>query len=376
MRGALAWGERHDRGVRDTGSLPPDASRRKGLACFGAGSTELEMRAAVIGYGYWGPKLARNIAACEGCEVEVVAEVNPARLDRARRDGYARLCTSDAEAAIDDPRVDAVVVAVPVTRHFEIARAALAAGKHVLVEKPMARSVAEAESLIALATARRRVLMVDHTFAYSGAVELIRRLIDEGKLGALTHFDSTRMNLGIVQEDVSVLWDLAAHDLSILAFLHDEHPLRVHATGGCGPPGQPHVGHLTLEYDSGFHAHVGVSWISPVKLRPTLIGGKRRSILYDDLHPSEKVRVYDIGPEIRSDDDRSRRAFELRASDVWVPLVSQHEPLAHVVGDFVSACSQGTLPRASMSSGLWVVRVLAAADESLARGGSPVTIEW
>ena len=256
----------------------------------------MDIRVGVIGYGYWGPNLVRNLMETEGAKVVACADKRADRRALAERRYPGLPVTGDGEAILGDPDIDAVVIATPVSTHHELARRALEQGKHVLVEKPMTRTTAEAEDLIALAQANDRVLMVDHTFIYTGAVRKTKELIVNGELGELYYFDSVRVNLGIFQHDADVLWDLAPHDLSILTHLISSPPQYVSAVG------VDHVGtgfadmaYLTVFFENSFLAHVHVNWLSPVKVRQILLGGDRRMLVYDDTEPSEKVRVYDSG---------------------------------------------------------------------------------
>ena len=275
------------------------------------------MRIGILGYGYWGPNLARNFNALEGCRVVRVCDFREERLAVARAQNPGLETTTRPEEVIEARDVDAVVVATPITTHFELARRALEAGKHVLVEKPITASSAEARQLCELAASRGRVLAVDHTFLYSPAVQKIKEIVGRGDLGRPFYFDATRINLGLFQRDLNVLWDLAVHDLSILFHLFEERPRTVQATGVSHTNTQvENLAYLTLTYASGFIAHVTASWISPVKVRSILIGGSQRMIAYDDLDPVEKVKVYESGFEPKSESQRHDSLVEYRVGDI------------------------------------------------------------
>jgi len=332
---------------------------------------------AIVGYGYWGPKLVRNFVQNGAFRRLLVCEENPERLARARREnpGVAG-CAAFADV-LADREVEAVALATPVGTHHPLAKAALAAGRHVLVEKPLATTHADAQELVALAAARKRVLMVDHTYVYHPAVERIRDLVRAGELGRLHYIDSTRINLGLFQHDVNVIWDLAVHDLAIINALVDERPTRVQAIGASHTSSPlENIGILTLRYASGLFAHVNCSWVSPVKIRHMLIGGDRRMIVYDDLDANEPVKIYDSGVTARTDEERHRLLFDYRIGDVRSPRIPPREALANLVADFVAAVRDGTAPRADGRFGADTVKILEAAQHSVRAGGSEVSLEW
>ena len=332
---------------------------------------------AIVGYGYWGPKLVRNLVQNGAWSRVLVCEENPERLARARREnpGIAG-CTAFADV-LADGGVEAVVLATPVDTHHPLARAALAAGRHVLVEKPLATTHAEAQELVALAAEKKRVLMVDHTYVYHPAVERVRELVRAGELGHLHYIDSTRINLGLFQHDVNVIWDLAVHDLAIINTLVDERPTRVQAIGARHTSSPlENIGILTLRYASGLFAHVNCSWVSPVKIRHMLIGGDRRMIVYDDLDANEPVKIYDSGVTARTDEERHRLLFDYRIGDVRSPRIPPREALANLVADLVAAVRDGAPPRSDGRFGADTVKILEAAQRSVRAGGSEVSLEW
>jgi predicted dehydrogenase len=329
----------------------------------------------IIGYGYWGPNLVRNFSGIVTIEVKYVAEANSARHSQIRRNHPNVQILLSAEEMLQDESLDAVVIATPVSTHYTLAKQALLSGKHVLLEKPMATSVAECEELIQIAEAKSLTLMVDHTFLYTGAVQKIKEIVDSGDIGELQYFDSTRINLGIFQNDVNVLWDLAPHDISILSYLKEEKPVSVNATGISHlKNGIENIAYMTINYASNFIAHFNCSWSSPVKIRQTLISGDQKMILYNDIEPTEKVRVFDTGVGVKSDADRDKLLIDYRYGDILIPKLSTHEALQQVAMDFVESIVSRKTPLSSASIGLHVVRVLEAAEKSIKQKGKEIYI--
>jgi predicted dehydrogenase len=333
----------------------------------------VELRVGLIGFGYWGPNLARNLGETRGVKLTAVAEARADRREAVHgRHPGVRLYEDPAEL-IAQPDVDAVVVATPVATHYALGLAALKAGKDVLIEKPLAATGAEAEMLVETAEREGRVLMVDHTYVYAGAVRKIAELIDSGELGEVRYYDSLRINLGLFQNDVSVLWDLAIHDIALLQFLVRKPFVTVQATGGCHlGEGMESVAHLTLGLEGGAQAHVNVSWISPVKIRQTIIVGDRKMLLYDDLEPDEKIKVYDRG--VVFDEDRPALLRDYRIGDMWAPRVDRREALAGVCAHFAECVRGRKTPLTGGVQGLESVRVLEAAQWSLRHTGRLVTL--
>lgn len=330
----------------------------------------------IVGYGYWGPNLARNVAEATGARLAAIADKQPSALQKAGSRYPGVSLYSDWMELINDPDVEAVVVATPVSSHFEIAHAALLAGKHVLVEKPMTTTSAEARILIHEAARRGRILMVDHTFVYTPAVRKIRELIADGSLGDIYYYDSTRVNLGLFQSDVNVIWDLAVHDFSILEFLLQERPAAISASGVNHIAGRPeNIAHLTLFYDSGTVAHLNVNWLAPVKVRQTLIGGSRKMIVYNDLEASEKIKVYDRGVDCAISGDKQKQLrVSYRMGDMWSPHLSVREALLTEIEHFVDCITQKRAPNTPGESGLRVLEMLEAAMQSLKQRGAPVEL--
>ncbi len=330
----------------------------------------------VIGYGYWGPNLVRNFQELPDCSVQVVSDLSVERCRMAQQRHPALKVTQDFQDLIHHPSVDAVVIATPVATHFPLALAALEAGKHVLVEKPLASSSDEVLRLMEEAERRQVTLMVDHTFVYTGAVQKIRSLIQEGDLGDIYYYDAVRVNLGLFQHDVNVLWDLAVHDLSIMDYVLPMKPLGVSATGMSHVAGGPeNIAYLTVLFPDRLIAHVHVNWLAPTKVRRTLIGGTQKMIVYDDLEPSEKIKVYDKGIRVESDEEhRYQTLVGYRTGDMWAPHIDLTEALRAEAQHFVSCIETGQQPMTDGQAGLRLVQVLEAASESLARQGQMVEL--
>jgi predicted dehydrogenase len=334
----------------------------------------------IVGYGYWGPNLARNFQEASGTRVVAISDLRPERLAQVQdRFPEARVST-DFRELLADPNVDAVVIATPVSTHYSLALAALQAGKHVLVEKPLASSSKQARELIDTAERLGRTLMVDHTFVYTGAVQKIKDLVDSGQLGRLYYYDSVRINLGLFQHDISVMWDLAVHDLAIMDYVLDRVPRAAAAIGVAHIPGRPvNMGYLTCFFDDDLIAHLHVNWLAPVKVRRTLISGDRQMIVYDDVEPSEKIKVYDKGITVTNGlGNGLEPAHDLlvgyRAGDMMAPQISLTEALRVEAQHFVECIRTGRRPLTDGWSGLRVIQVLEAAERSLADSGSPVEL--
>jgi len=330
----------------------------------------------VIGYGYWGPNLVRNFADVPGVDVRFVADSNAERLSSVER-RYPGVKTSrDYRDLLSDVTVDAVAIATPVSTHFELGMAALRAGKHVLLEKPLASSSEQALRLIEEADRHGLVLMVDHTFVFTSAVAKMRELMRAGELGDIYYYDSVRINLGLFQHDVSVLWDLAVHDLAIMDFVLGATPVAVSATGFSHVPGRPeNIAYMTMFFEGNLIAHVHANWLAPVKVRRTLLGGSRRMIVFDDLEASEKIRVYDRGISVNpSPENVYQMLVGYRAGDMWAPHLALTEALFSEARHFVDCIEQKTRPVTDGQAGLRVVRLLEAATRSMAEQGRLVSI--
>jgi predicted dehydrogenase len=333
------------------------------------------LRCALVGYGYWGPLLLRNLIRQQQTEVAVLVDLADERLSEARRNHPGLAVTRDLSAALADD-IDAVVIATPLSSHFVLAHQALKRNKHVLVEKPLTASAREAQILIDLARERQRILMVGHTFEYSPEVDKLRRMVQDGELGRIYAINSSRLNLGIFRKDADVLWDLAPHDISMINFVLQRDPLSVQAHGSSYvTAGLTDISHIDLTYSDGITAHVHVSWLHPNKERRFMVVGDRRMVCYDDTAGNEKIKIYDRGVE-RPDYATTYGEFQLsyRYGEIQIPFIPGAEPLAVECQDFVEAIRTGRSPRSDGMVGLRVVRVIEAAHESLQRGGASVNL--
>lgn len=332
----------------------------------------------VIGYGYWGPNLVRNFSEISEAKVVAVTDLDQKRLDLVKNRYPAIHTTTDYQHLLSDPTIDAIAIATPVCSHYDLALQALQAGKHVFVEKPLTKTVKQAEGLIAEAEKNNLVLHVDHTFIYTSAVRKIRDLVHSGDLGDLYYYDSVRVNLGLFQTDINVVWDLAVHDLSILDYIFPMTPTAVSATGISHVPGKPiNIAFMTLFFDNDAIAHLHVNWLAPVKVRRTLVGGSRKMIVYDDLEPSEKIKVYDKGITVNgSKENFYNTMVGYRTGDMWAPQLEMTEALRLEAQHFARCITQGERSMSDGHAGLRVVRILEAANRSLKEGGRPVKLEW
>jgi predicted dehydrogenase len=330
----------------------------------------------IVGYGYWGPNLVRNFAETPGATVAAVADLDTAKLELVRRRFPAVKTTTNFQDLLADASIDAIAVATPVSTHFEIGMAALRAGKHLWLEKPMAETSYQAHKLVDEAERRGRVLIVDHTFIYTGAVRKMGEIIKSGDLGRVYYYDSIRVNLGLFQRDVSVISDLAVHDFSILDYLLGEHPVAVSASGINHFPGTPeNLAYITLFYSSGTIAHANVSWLAPVKVRQILVGGSKKMITYDDLEPSEKIKIYDKGVSFTDDPQQIQEMrVGYRTGDMWAPKLAVTEALRVEGEHFVDCIEHGKTPETDGRLGLRVVELIEAATSSMRGKGETVYI--
>ena len=330
----------------------------------------------LIGYGYWGPNLARNFNNNPDMELAAICDFSADRLEKAGRLYPRAKLTETSEDLYNDTNIDAIAIATPVSTHFDLAHKALSADKHVWLEKPMTEKVEHAEALIDLASKNNKVLLVDHTFIYTGAVRKIKEIIDNGELGDLAYYDSTRVNLGLFQQDVDVVWDLAAHDISIMDYLIPLRKFAVSATGS-NYYGNKIVSKalLTIYMENNILGHINVSWVSPVKIRQTLIGGTSKMVLYDDNSPSEKVKVYDKGVELyKKKEELYHLKVQYRVGDMYAPKLDDVEALTLETEHFADCILNGKKPETDGMAGLEVVKVLVASKESLENKGAPVEL--
>jgi len=335
------------------------------------------IRVGVIGYGYWGPNLVRNFIEAPGTTVRAVADTRDDRRSLAQSRHLGVEVTADHRDLLRNREIDAIAISTPVSTHFPLAMEALKAGKHVLVEKPMTTSSEDAMRLIDEADRRNLVLMVDHTFVYTGAVRKIRELIEGGSIGDLYYYDSTRVNLGLFQHDVDVIWDLAVHDLSIMEFLLPEAPMSVSATGiGHVNGATENIAYVTAFYESSLIAHVSVNWLSPVKIRRTLIGGSKQMVVYDDIENSEKVKVFDKGITVKNGPESLYKLLvSYRSGDMYAPRIEITEALQVEARHFADCIENGTTPITDGMSGLRVVSVLEAATRSMKERGRCIQLK-
>ena len=328
----------------------------------------------VIGYGYWGPNVVRNLASLEDARVVAISDTSASARDRARKAYPGIRIIDDAGEVISSPDIDAVAIITPVWTHFELAKAALENGKHAFVEKPFTSSAAQAEELINLAARNNLRVMVDHTFLFTAAVKRIKQLLQDGTLGKLYYYDSTRVNLGLFQHDVNVIWDLAPHDLSIVDYLIEQTPEEIVATGETHLNGFEDIAFITLYFPDGVIAHLNVNWLSPVKVRTTLIGGAKKMLVWNDLEADEKLKIYDKGVQITSREGLYNLLVNYRSGDMWAPKLEQVEALRQELSYFVDCIMQGQTPFNDGVAGLRVVRMLEAANKSLRQRGVAVPV--
>jgi predicted dehydrogenase len=334
----------------------------------------------VIGYGYWGPNVARNFHGTAGAKLVSISDVSEKRLGLAQTNLPFIKAIKDPLELIRSTDVDAVAIVTPVSAHYELAKAALLAGKHIFVEKPFTSTSDQAKDLVELAAKKKLRIMVDHTFLFTGAVKKIKELIDSGELGKLLFYDSVRVNLGLFQHDVNVIWDLAPHDLSIMAHVIDRKPVAISAHGSVHyPGGLDDIAYVAVEFeDQGFIAHFHVNWLSPVKVRKTLISGDRKMLVWDDLDADEKIKIYDRGVDVKSANGGKDGIHDLlvsyRSGDVHIPKLEATEALKAEAQYFVECIGKDCEPFNNGESGLQVVRLLEAADESLKNGGKRVAL--
>jgi predicted dehydrogenase len=332
------------------------------------------LRIGVIGYGYWGPNIVRNFHGQDQSRVVAVCDKSQKSLAKVRHAFPDMMTTDDADDILTSPDIDVVAVVTPVWTHFELAKKALQNGKHVFVEKPFTCSTAQGEELIELAERKRLKIMVDHTFLFTGAVRRMKTMIDDGTLGELYYYDSTRVNLGLFQHDVNVLWDLAPHDLSVMDHLIKQKPEAVVATGERHLNGVADIAFMTLYYPGNMIGHINVNWLSPVKVRTTLIGGEKKMLVWNDLEADEKLKVYDKGVQMTSGDAVHQLLVSYRTGDMWAPKIEQVEALKAEAAYFIDCILNNKTPFNDGHAGLHVVRMLEAADQSLQQKGKIISL--
>lgn len=331
----------------------------------------------VIGYGYWGPNLVRNFYEAEDAEVIAVSDLRPERLALVKSRYPNITTTTDYRDLLSNPEIDAIAISTPVFTHYELALAALTAGKHVLVEKPLASTSEQARHLIEVAREHNLVLLVDHTFVYTGAVRKVKELLTSGVLGDIYYYDSARINLGLFQHDISVIWDLAVHDLSIIDYLFEKPPYAVSATGMSHFPGEPeNIAYMTLFFENNVMAHINVNWLAPVKVRRVLIGGSQKMVVYDDLEPSEKIKIYDKGVTVRNEQESIyQMLISYRTGDMLAPQLDMTEALKLEIAHFAACIAGKAQPLTSGAVGLRVIQIMEAATRSMAENGRMIEIQ-
>jgi predicted dehydrogenase len=331
---------------------------------------------AIIGYGYWGKNLVRNFSENINCEIKYVIDLDVQKLNYILIN-YPKINTlTDYKIALSDENIDAVVIATPSTTHYKIAKNALHANKHVLIEKPMTTAYAEAKELTDLAQNKSKIILIDHTFLYTPAIKKIKEIIDSEEIGKIKFFDSTRINLGIFQSDVNVLWDLATHDISILNYLIKEKPISVQAIGISHTLNNiENIAYLTIRFESDIIAHFNCSWSSPVKIRMLLIGGDKKMIVYNDLEPTEKVKIYNSGININTDEEKNSILIDYRTGDLFIPKLENIEALSNITDEFISCINNNTQPISDAIFGVEVVKILEAAQISIKNRGKEIHLK-
>jgi predicted dehydrogenase len=333
------------------------------------------IKIGVIGCGYWGPNIIRNFNALQNCQVAGVCDANPASLKKTAKLAPNAATFTQATDLINSPDIDAIAVVTPVSTHFNLAKQALLGGKHVFVEKPFTATVPQAEELIDLAQKKNLQIMVDHTFLFTGAVRKIKEMIDNQMLGTIYYYDSTRLNLGLFQHDVNVIWDLAPHDFSIMLHVLGEKPVAVSACGANHINEMVNVAYVTVHFDSPLIAHFNVNWLSPVKVRNTLIGGEKKMLVWNDVIADDKIKVYDKGVEVKDKEEINTLLVSYRSGDMYSPKLDQREALSMECEYFLECLEKNKAPINDGRIGLEVVKLLAACDESLNNDGKQIAIK-
>jgi len=334
--------------------------------------SEVMVKLGIVGYGYWGPNVVRNLDRLDEAEVVAVCDTSAAARKKVAKAYPDVLVTDDAAELMSSPEIDAIAVVTPVWTHYELAKAALESGKHIFVEKPFTSNAAQAQELIDLAARKNLKIMVDHTFLFTGAVTKIKQLLQDGALGKLYYYDSTRVNLGLFQHDVNVVWDLAPHDLSIIDHLIQKTPEAISATGQTHLNSHEDVAFITLYFPDKVIAHINVNWLSPVKVRTTLIGGEKKMLVWNDLEADEKIKIYDKGVKVTSREGLYDLLVHYRSGDMWAPQIEQGEALTRELAYFVECITKDETPVNDGEAGLRVVRMLEAANQSIGKRGELV----
>jgi predicted dehydrogenase len=333
------------------------------------------LNVGVIGYGYWGPNIVRNFNAADDAHVVALCDLNADYLSKAKKTYPALEVTTDSDAILKSSTIDAVAVITPVFAHFDLAKKALENGKHVFVEKPFTSTADQAKELVDLAQKKNLKIMVDHTFLFTGAVKKIKQLVDEQALGKLYYYDSMRVNLGLFQHDVNVVWDLAPHDFSVMDYVIKEKPLSLSATGEIHYNGFEDVAYVTVYCESNVIAHFNVNWLSPVKVRTTLLGGDKKMLVWNDLEADEKLKIYDKGVDVKTRESVYNLLVSYRTGDAWIPKIDQIEALRLEANYFVDCIENNKTPINDGEAGLRIVRMLEATNESIKGKGKLVELK-
>ena len=332
------------------------------------------LRIGVIGYGYWGPNIVRNFNRNEDAQVTMICDGNETALKSAKRDYRNTEFVKNSDDVTASSEIDAVAVVTPVSTHYDLAKKALLNGKHVFVEKPFTAMAEQAEELIALAEKKNLKIMVDHTFLFTGAVNKIKETIDNNMLGSIYYYDSTRVNLGLFQHDVNVIWDLAPHDFSIMDYVIKEKPVALAASGQAHVNGKEDIAYITVYFTNKMIAHFNVNWLSPVKLRNTLIGGEKKMLVWNDVNADEKIKIYDKGIDVSNREGIHNRLVSYRSGDIWTPKVEQKEALALETEYFIDCITNDKQPVNDAHAGLRIVKMLEACDRSLKESGKLINL--
>ncbi len=328
---------------------------------------------AIVGYGYWGPNIVRNFYEVDGVRLVACCDVRKERLVLIKEKYPMVKTTSNLNDLLSDPTIDAIIIATPTTTHFSLAKKVLESGKHVWIEKPMTQTLEQAKTLLEIAKQNKRIIHVDHIFIYTEAVAIIKKMLDRGELGDLYYFDSVRINLGLFQHDVNVVWDLAPHDISIMLYLLNEYPVGVSVFANSHVvKGLEDTAYLSFQFESGKSAHIHVSWLSPVKIRRSIIAGSKKMVLYDDLEGSDKVKVYDKGLSFskKTKHISTDLGYQYRTGNIFTPAITNTEPLRTECKEFVEAISAHGSTRTTGEEGLRVVKILEAASLSMKNNGA------
>ena len=335
------------------------------------------IRIGIIGYGYWGPNLVRNFMNVEGCTVSHICDLDIKKLEIAKKKYPSINTTNSIDQVFENSEIDAVVIATPVSTHYDLASKALESNKHILVEKPLTNNIEQAQILGKKANDKNKILMIDHTYLYTPAIQKIKELIDSDSLGEIQYIDSTRINLGLFQTDVNVMWDLAVHDIAICCYLLKEKPISVQAVGiSHTENGLENMAYITLHYNTKKIIHFNCSWISPVKIRHMLIGGNKKMIVFNDLETTEKIKIYDSSYKNKLDSENTEKILtDYRIGDIHIPKIPQIEGLLNMAEDFINSIQNNNEPISNFNLGLEIVKILESAQKSIKNNGDVVLLE-